>query len=334
MGSSHSAAPQGVTEAENGGRLPKLSVSTQPRGSTARAGGTNGHARAIEGQTAAPVAAGSMAVVTDVIAGATALGPGELEQAVRDTYKRIILRLRASGASHPVRFWNFIPRIHERLGGRSRYIVFNAGRFAALAGANADTPDGSGNGRSFPTASGVGYDGEDLVVHCLGATRPGEPIENPRQIPAYRYSARFGLHPPCFTRATSLAIESGRPPALLVAGTASVVGEDSRHPGDLNRQLEETFANLDALLGAWRARIPEHLLNGGPPDLASLRAYYVREGDREVILAAILARYPRIGVVETVRADICRPELLVEIECTIGTSALAASGASRHGLGA
>ena len=54
--------------------------------------------------------------------------------------------------------------------------------------------------------------------------------------------------PPCFARAvvTSLAGRS----TLLIAGTASVVGEDSRHPGDMVAQLDETLRNIGATVDA------------------------------------------------------------------------------------
>ena len=36
--------------------------------------------------------------------------------------------------------------------------------------------------------------------------------------------------------------------SLLIGGTASVVGEDSRHPRNLDAQLEETLLNMEALV--------------------------------------------------------------------------------------
>jgi len=258
---------------------------------------------------------GSFAMTGLVIPRAVALNAGQLEEAVCDAYTRVQRRLADSSAPYPVRFWNFIPSIHEQLGPVSRYMAFNAGRFAALALSRAEGPGIAGETVSFPTASGVGYAGTDLVIYGLGAAHPGTPVENPRQIPAYRYSTRFGPRPPCFTRATSIRVGSGA--ALLVAGTASVVGEDSRHAGNLRHQLAETFDNLDALIAAWRGQLAKEGIDDCTALPDNLRAYYVREGDRDAVTAAVRVRYPHIDSVETVRADICRPELLVEVECTV-----------------
>src|SRR6187455_2321525 len=109
--------------------------------------------------------------------------------------------------------------------GLTRYMVFNAGRFAALE----ELHGGRGElERSVASATGVGHKGEDLHVHCLATRAGGRAVENPRQVPAYRYSTRYGPVPPCFARATEVASYGSR--TLLVAGTSAVQGEDSTHP--------------------------------------------------------------------------------------------------------
>src|SRR5205823_1051099 len=168
--------------------------------------------------------AGAAALVEARIAGAVELDAGALIDSARSAYSAIVERLRTLEAPHPVRFWNFIPGIQAPLGpGMSRYMVFNAGRFAALRGgwvaAGADDA-------LLPTATGVGHHQGDLLVCCLALGSPGKPVENPRQVPAYRYSARYGPLPPCFARAMEVVLPSGGPgrgdgPSLLIGGTAS-----------------------------------------------------------------------------------------------------------------
>ncbi|MEM6454259.1 MAG: pteridine-dependent deoxygenase, partial [Acidobacteriota bacterium] len=145
--------------------------------------------------------------------------------------------------------------------------------------------------------------------------RAGRPVENPRQRPAYRYSPRYGPLPPCFARATivdapSTAAGNDDPRAwLLVGGTASVRGELSVHEGDLGAQLEETFHNLDHLL---RAAVAETGARGGR--YVDLRVYHLDPVAAPPLRAAVHSAYPTLEGLETVRADICRRELLVEIE--------------------
>src|SRR5687768_13578564 len=71
-------------------------------------------------------------LVTTQIPDCAALDAPALEQAVGDAYAVVAEALRSSG-HHPVRFWNFVPGIHADMGGgRDRYMVFNAGRYAAF----------------------------------------------------------------------------------------------------------------------------------------------------------------------------------------------------------
>lgn len=240
------------------------------------------------------------------------LGRAALHAATAGAYRRIEAELRVRNAPHPVRLWNHIPGIHEPMGeGQDRYMVFNAGRYEALsAWFGQETFD-----TRVATASGVGQDGRDLVIHCLAADRPGQAVDNPRQIRPYRYSSKYGPLPPCFARATVLRPED-REPLLLVGGTASIVGEESVHLGDLERQTEETLTNLAVLV---HAAAGEPFAEGDNRGAALARYREVRvyspSPDRLGALQILLQdAFPKAGRIEWVRADLCRAELLVEIE--------------------
>jgi hypothetical protein len=78
------------------------------------------------------------------------------------------------------------------------------------------------------------------------------------------------------------------------------------HPGNLEAQLDETLRNIGALVGS--DDVPE------AAEVPYLRVYVRRPGDLATIRTK-LAPYARGGTQITyLRADICRPELLVEIE--------------------
>lgn len=251
--------------------------------------------------------------VHDAVADVDTLDAEALETAVTAAYQRLARRLHEA-ARHPVRFWNFLPGIHEEMaGGLDRYMVFNAGRFAAFQqwfGAAAAFD------RRVPTASAVGIDaahGRTLVIHALAAVEAGAPIENPRQIPAYSYSRRYGPLPPCFARATR--VDAGdRRTWLLIGGTASIVGEDSQHERDARRQTLETLDNLARLVSHARQVSGAEPLADPLDGLTDLRVYVVRDTDAAVVRELLAARLPAAARVELARADLCRRELLVEIE--------------------
>ncbi len=246
---------------------------------------------------------------------ALSLDPGGFHDAVRTAYGTLRDALRDTGTPHLIRVWNFIPGILEPLGDLDhRYMVFNAARHEAYA-------SWYGGSRELEarvaTASGVGHGGRDLLIHGLAAAEPGRPVENPRQVPSFRYSRRWGPLPPSFARATLAALEGGELPSLLVGGTASVRGEETVHVGDLDRQLEETFRNLATLVQVGRQRCG---LDGDEAPEARLaryrhlRVYFRREEHRRQVSDAVRLAFRRADTVELARADLCRDELLVEIE--------------------
>ena len=186
-------------------------------------------------------------------------------------------------------------------GGLDRYMVFNAGRFAAFE-------DWFGRRRcspaTLPTASAVGIGARGAGDPRARRRDAGRPVENPRQVPAYRYSRRYGPLPPCFARGTIVRglpsdADGADAPALLVGGTASIVGEDSLHDRDARQQALETFDNL-ARAGRRRAAA-----DGGPDGLPTdaaacrlrrlhrLRVYIVRDEDAPLLREMVAERFGR-----------------------------------------
>lgn len=226
--------------------------------------------------------------------------------AVSAGYRALFTRLKQCAAHHPVRFWNHIPGLHDRVGpGLDRYMAFNAGRFAAMQ----DWFGGLDQvRRCVACASGIGHSGDDLLIHCLAASKPGSPVENPRQVPAYLYSRRFGPTPPCFARATVVELRTEK--RLLVAGTASIRGEESVHIGDLEAQVHETIINLRAVIARGCACPEDAALD----QLTEVRVYCPRGVDQAYMRDVCAREFRNVPHVEVLRADLCRSELLVEVE--------------------
>ena len=137
----------------------------------------------------------------------------------------------------------------------------------------------------------------------------GVHLENPRQVPAYLYSERYGRLPPAFARATIVPRWVDGRPILIAAGTASIRGEQSVCDGDLPGQLRETLDNLSSLISAADASASCSL-----SQFEELRVYCSRPTDSEVIRQSIAAAFGTNLRLEMIEADLCRAELLVEIE--------------------
>jgi len=236
---------------------------------------------------------------------AASLDATGFQDASEKAYLRLATELARHQAAEPVRIWNFLPGILEPLGSLPhRYMAFNTARHDAYLHLYGTADEVA---HRAPAASGVGHPHPSLILHCLAARMAGRSIENPRQTPACQYSRRHGPQPPCFARATLL--DQDPTPRLLVGGTASIVGEDTVHPGDLTAQLTETVRNIESLLRA-------AAMDGAGACVRkpqSLRVYFVHAGD-EALLRRLVPAHFDVPEIEYVRAQLCRPELLVEIE--------------------
>lgn len=213
------------------------------------------------------------------------------------------------GYGELVRMWNFVGAVTGRSAeGTENYRDFCEGRARAF-----DTWAGRIGG--MPAATAVGALRPGIDIYFL-ACRPGRTthLENPRQIPAYRYAERYGPKPPSFARATHLAEPGGGRGTVFVSGTASIIGEDTVHRGDVGRQCDVTFANIEALVSA--ENLARHGVDSGFElrDLGSIKVYVRDAADLPLVRAKCAAAFGDRRDIAYVRTDICRPELLVEIE--------------------
>lgn len=225
----------------------------------------------------------------------------DLELQVHDAYVELLAAVAAAGCAHLLKIANYMPAITAPDAtvalSRQRYHALSLGRARAFAEANVPLPP--------PAACALGTPGAAAItLACLAADRPGQALENPRQISAYRYPERYGPQSPSFSRAMLTPPNDGRR-LLLVSGTASIVGHESRHLGDVGAQCAEARANLQALFDASRAAGA----NPAEPAL-SFRAYLRRPHDLALVQHYFAAEPNALFL----QADICRDELLVEIE--------------------
>lgn len=232
------------------------------------------------------------------------LSSDDFRDAVRRAYEALGLTLARIGRT-AIRVWNYLPDPNRRMRpGLDRYMVFNEGRaegYGSWYAGREETP-------APPTATALGTC-RTLVIQLLATTGEGQPVENPRQVPAWRYSRRYGPAPPRFSRATIATLGGRR--QLLVGGTASIVGEDSQHVGDVRGQIEETLRNIRLLV---ETADPGSGEASALARLRDVRAYLTRAEDAPLVGRIIASRCPHLAHLELLLARLCRPELLVEIE--------------------
>lgn len=204
---------------------------------------------------------------------------------------------------HIFRIWNYIPDIARVESGIERYQAFCVGRHSSVC-------DGEAFENALPAASAIGTHACDLQITFMAADTPARQIENPRQVSAFRYPRQYGPRSPSFSRA--VLMEWDRHFDLYISGTASIVGHESRHRGDIGAQFEETVRNLDALVDNARAGLPHDTEWRGA--FSALKAY-VRTPEHLASVRTLAAR--RFGhelPILFLIGDICRADLLLEIE--------------------
>ncbi|MGJ8654547.1 MAG: pteridine-dependent deoxygenase like protein [Opitutaceae bacterium] len=199
------------------------------------------------------------------------------------------------------RIWHFVPSINEIPDNcLENYRAFCKGRSIAF---DAQAKDALRS--SIPAASAVGTTGEHLTVVYLAGRAGSTHIENPRQTPAYEYPEKYGPKSPTFARATSTTFNGA--PILFISGTASILASESI--GDtLESQLKVTLENLNIVADRSNAATAIH---------RRARIYIRHAEDYDTVKAALEQHYltPNDEAIYIV-ADICRKELLVEIEVT------------------
>jgi chorismate lyase / 3-hydroxybenzoate synthase len=238
-----------------------------------------------------------------------------LAVAAFQAYRSLFRAVEVHGLGHIIRLWNYIPAIVEHVPGaeiapvdRERYRQFNIGRWRAFE--QFGSRDAKGALRR-PAATGIGSTFGPLVVTAITSTADYVSIENPRQVPAYSYPSRYGTSPPSFARAALST--SGDQTSLYLSGTASIVGCDTVHLGDPVEQVHETFRNINALIGMENMRRYGH--DGFElSDFSYLRVYLKRAEDYDIVRRTVESIVGGATPVCYLRQDVCRPDLLCEIE--------------------
>lgn len=226
---------------------------------------------------------------------------GGIGEAAEFAYRAIAAFQGQSAFPHLLRTWNYFDDINGREGDTERYRAFCSGRVAGLAGLRQPY---------HPAATVIGGDegARVLQVYWLAGREPGVALENPRQVSAYRYPREYGETAPTFSRAMLVA-----PELLMISGTASIVGHASRHREDALEQTREIIANLESLLERAHSHAPGLPTRVGAR--TTIKAYVRKRDDLPAVERTLRERMPPQIPLLVLRGDVCRQELLVELDC-------------------
>ncbi|SAL69615.1 endoribonuclease L-PSP [Caballeronia arvi] len=214
--------------------------------------------------------------------------------ATRQAYGDAFALVRELGFPKIFRMWNFIPHINdENREGLEVYRDFCRGRAVAF---EEDYASASG----MPAATGIGTWGDGVGFYFLACRESAvRHIENSRQTPAYEYPQRYGPKAPSFARGTQLG------DALFVSGTASILGHETMHAGDLHKQWGVAVDNIAHLIGSQHYALR---------DIDQIKVYYRHATDLPSVTKLAKSAFHPDANIRYLKVDICRADLLVEIE--------------------
>ncbi|MCE5278496.1 MAG: Rid family hydrolase [Planctomycetaceae bacterium] len=233
----------------------------------------------------------------DANAGADNSRQAQVQRMIQRVQK--LLCGRGGSYRHVVRTWIYIDDILDWYG------PFNTARNAEY-GRIGIMPDGSSDPLLLPASTGIGG-ANPFGAACLMdvlAIIPDQPgaieilrMTNSRQKEAFKYGSAF-------SRGTVIGGKGAS--EIYISGTAAIDENGiSLHRGDTRRQVETTLDVVDGLLGQAGASLA---------DIADATFFFKHAADIPLLGEALARRELAIPGV-TVVADVCRDELLFELDC-------------------
>ena len=211
-----------------------------------------------------------------------------------------LLRLRRSGSLKRQNYQDF---------NDARRRFYDQGRFPA----------------GYPAATGIGQARGGVLVEFQALSPSGKfrevALSNPLQVDAHRYSQdvlvgdRTGgdrvKAPPLFERGKFLGRDGAG--IIFVSGPAAVRGEATSPDDDVEAQTRMTIDNIRSLIS--ESNLSRYGIENARPaeQLSYLRAYVKRRADIPAVKSAC-RRLLGVEASHFLTADVCRDDLLVELE--------------------
>lgn len=230
----------------------------------------------------------------------------DVEEQTYQNYQTLLELLGLLDFPHLVKVWHYIPYLCEEHKGVSRYRLFCRGRGRA-AGHRLEH-------ERLNAATVIGTRASQGVFYFLAARNPTLSIENPRQTKACEYPIDSAAERPLFTRAVLL--NHKRHAYLYISGTAGILGHASQNLDDVEGQAQTAASNVLCLLEQ-AARLDSRFEGLAKPIIQRMNFFCVNRADEKKIRRGARELLQSIQSPVFFLGDVCRPELLVEIDALL-----------------
>jgi hypothetical protein len=143
-------------------------------------------------------------------------------------------------------------------------------------------------------------------------------LSNKCQTDAFKYSKKVLVgdeehkYPPLFSR--GLIFEDSENYQIFVSGTSSISGEESLGTSDIGQAINSTIQNIQKVIDPTQiSEILKKKIMTHDLDIKFARVYLKNDDNLKDVQKVINQIFPNVAVSYLI-ADICRPELLIEIE--------------------
>lgn len=229
-----------------------------------------------------------------------------------------ILKAENMDFSNVIRQWNYIEKITDYNDKNQHYQIFNDVRSAFYSNSHFI--------HGYPAATGIGMETGGIIIDFIAIKENKNmtilPIKSPVQSDAHQYTKKVLAHndiisgniaetTPKFERAK--AIVSGNSCLIHVSGTSAIKGQLSLEANDASTQTNFTLESIYQLI------TNENLQKQGINSVHSkanpcyFRVYVKNSSDYPKVKSACEKYFKDVQTIY-LKADICRSELLVEVE--------------------
>lgn len=248
----------------------------------------------------------------NLFVGISRAAAGNYKDIAYEIYEDIFTILNMEDTKNILRIWNYIPNINVLGVNEENYKEFCVGRECAFDNYYSENAE-----LLYPAATGIGCKGNDLTIYLI-ARKDGKNIkniENPRQVPSYKYPSIYGSSAPRFARASY--VENNDIDNMYLSGTASIIGHETIFINDIEKQCITTIKNIETIISSDNLKNYNINKHYDLKDIKCIKVYIKRENDYEIVREICETHFgPYVHSMYFI-VDICRSDLLVEIEALI-----------------
>jgi len=221
-----------------------------------------------------------------------------------------------------VRQWNYIPRLVEEVDVEGKtfqnYQIFNEIRQKYYSYYKKKS--------GYPAATGIGSSNGVVTISFIAVSdslcEGSYELSNPNQTDASNNGQAVLISDPLLKLQKKTPLfERGKvmceteQSIFFISGTASILGQETVHIGDVAGQTEQTIQNITSLMSPDSSKGAAQIIDMNcSKELAYLRVYIKDKSDFPIVRQICEKEYGVNRCINYVEAEVCRTNLLVEIE--------------------